>query len=246
MTTIPTEQELRRDAEQMISKHPEYKICGNCAHRNPLLNKCEVTGMRTYPNIPANLCRHYITDYEMIVKDAKKTLENDKLALDKIDNLLAISVTTANSVTCFLADLEKRIKSVRKEATNEDAKRFLKKDLDMTEEIKKGMEMIGEELIAMSDVMQGHIDKIDNFYQWYIQPHLNRMFSKDGVFDKFKTDGHLNNSMDFCRLIIDFVIAVIGNETNYDQVFLMLRTMVNDQPYSLTHKDSDHYKLKDK
>ena len=40
-----------------------------------------------------------------------------------------------------------------------------------------------------------------------------------------RPDGHLNNSMEFCRLLMDFVIGCIGNKENCDKVFTMLREL---------------------
>lgn len=243
MTTIPTEQELNKNAEEMLHKHPEYKMCGNCAHRDRHRGICEVSGMMAFENIPAALCRHYRTNYEAIVREAKMSLDNDKLELDKIDNLLALAVTTANSTTCFLADMERRVREFRRKTVEAEGRTYLRKDLDMAEEMTKGMQMIEDEMQKMRKEMQEHLDKIDNYYQWYVQSHLNRFFSKDGVFDKFKTDGHLNNSMDVCRILIDFAIGCIGNEENYNSVFRMLRELKNDGGYALTHQDADRYNL---
>ena len=245
MTTVPTEKELNKNAKEMLDKHPEYKVCGNCAHRDPHRGICEVSGMMAFENIPAALCRHYITNYERIVREAKQNLSNDKLELDKIDNLLALSITTANSTTCFLADLERRVKNVRKKTVEAEARTYLRKDLDMAEEMTKGMRMIENELQEMKREIQERLEKIDNYYQWYVQSHLNRFFSKDGVFDKFKTDGHLNNAMDFCKILVEFAIGCVGNEDNYNYVFKMLRELKNnDDEYALTHEDADRYNLK--
>ena len=244
MIELPTEEQLEKQIEQMLSEHPEYKECGNCARCNLFLNKCEVTGQKTYAHVPAQQCRYYITNKEMLVRESMKRLQEQADQCEKIENLLALSVTVANSTTCFLADLEKRLKSFRKTTTESQQRSDLKKDLDMTEQMKGAMKMIEKELSDMSKVMQKHLDKVDNYYQWYIQPHLTRMFTDKGELNEYKTDGHLNNSMEFCRLLMDFVIGCIGNKENCDKVFTMLRELKNDQPYGLTHEDSDHYKLK--
>ena len=242
--TLPTEEQIEKQIETMLAEHPEYKECGNCARCNLFLNKCGVNGMKVYAHLPAQQCKHYVTNKELLIRETMNRLREQALQCEKIENLLALSVTIANSTTCFLADLEKRMKAFRNEATEQETKRELKKDLDMTEQMKGGMKMIEKELHDMSKTMQKHLNKVDNYYQWYIEPHLTRMFTTDGILNESKTDGHLNNSMEFCRLIIDFVIGCIGNKENCDKVFGMLRELKNDQPYGLTHEDADHYKLK--
>lgn len=241
---IPTDETIKDQIVGMMEKHPEYKECANCAHFNRMFNTCEVSGVKTYPHLPAQRCIHYATALELLLNETRGKLEEQALECEKIENLLALAVTTANSTTCFLADLEKRMASFRKKETDEKMRRELKKDLDMTEQMKGAMKMIEKELHDMSRVMEKHLAKADNYYQWYIQPHLSRMFTEDGKFSEFKTDGHLNNSMEFCRLIMDFVIGCIGNKDNCDKVFSLLRELKNDHPYGLTHKDADHYKLK--
>lgn len=241
---LPTEEQIEKQIVAMMALHPEYKECGNCARCNLFLNKCEVNGMKVYSHLPAMQCKNYITNKELIIRETMKRLRSQQLECDKIENLLALSVTVANSATCFLADLEKRMKAFRKDADGQELKREMKKDLDMVSEISNAMSMMQKELNAMSKDMQKHLDKVDNYYHWYVEPHLDRMFSTDGVLNQSKTDGHLNNSMEFCRLIVDFVIGCIGNSKNCDKVFKMLRELKNDQPYALTHEDADHYKLR--
>ena len=241
---LPTEEQIEKQIEDMLSDHPEYKECGNCARCNLFLNKCEVSGAKIYAHLPAQQCRHYITNKELLIRETLNRLREQALELEKVENLLALSVTVANSTTCFLADLENRMKSFRKTTADEDQKRDLKKDLDMVDQMKGGMKLIDAELAKMGKDMQKYINRVDNYYQWYIQPHLTRMFSEDGKFNESKTDGHLNNAMEFCRLLVEFVIGCIGNKENCDKVFGMLREMKNDQPYGLTHADADHYKLR--
>lgn len=241
---LPTEEQIEKQIDAMLAEHPEYKECGNCARCNLFLNKCEKKDIKVYAHLPAQRCPDYITNMELLVRETMNRLRAQVIECDKIENLLALSVTIANSTTCFLADLEKRMKKFRKETDSDECKREMKKDLDMAEQMNGGMKLIEKELNAMTKTMQMHLNKVDNYYQWYIEPHLTRMFTTDGVLNESKTDGHLNNSMEFCRLIIDFVIGCIGNKENCDKVFGMLRKLENDQPYALTHEDADHYKLK--
>ena len=241
---LPTEEQVEKQIVAMMALHPEYKECGNCARCNLFLNKCEKKKIKVYAHLPAQLCPDYITNMELLIRETLKRLREQQLECDKIENLLALSVTVANSATCFLADLEKRMKAFRKNADSQELKREMKKDLDMVNEIDNAMSLMQKELNAMSKEMQKHLDKVDNYYHWYVEPHLTRMFSTDGVLNESKTDGHLNNSMEFCRLIVDFVIGCIGNSENCNKVFKMLRELKNDQPYALTHEDADHYRLK--
>jgi hypothetical protein len=241
---LPTDDKIKEEIVGMLSKHPEYKECANCFHYDPIEGICKQSGRQTFPHLPAQQCRHYVTAMELLMKETRTKLEEQKTECEKIENLLAIAVTTANSTTCFLADLEKRMSTFRKKETDDNIRRELKKDLDMVDQMKNAMKNIEAELNAMSEDMEKHLAKADNYYQWYIQPHLSRMFSEDGKFNELKTDGHLNNSMEFCRLIMDFVIGCVGNGENSEKVFKMLRELKNEQPYGLTHKDADHYKLK--
>lgn len=241
---LPTDEKIKEEIVGMMKKHPEYKECANCVHFNQMLNTCMVSGRKTFPHLPAQQCVHYATAMELLLKETKAKLKEQQTEAEKIENLLAIAVTTANSTTCFLADLEKRMKAFRKQETDKDIQRELKKDLDMVDQMKVAMRQIDAELSEMSKDMQKRLDKVENIYQWYIQPHLTRMFTDEGELNEYKTDGHLNNSMEFCRLIMDFVIGCIGNKENCDKVFRLLRELKNTQPYGLTHKDADHYKLR--
>ena len=245
MTKIPTDEQIRKEIRDTIAANPGLRQCINCIHYDRVCSECDINHMKMYPYVAGCGGRHYETAEELLLRKAKEELTAQALECDKIENLLALAVTTSHSATCFLADLEKRIKGLRKKESDPQHKHNLKKDLDLVESMQNGMSLINGQLTKMSDAMQGNLDKIDSYYRWYIEPHILHMFSENGKLDYTKSDGHLNNSMEFCRLLVMFVKKCICNKENSDKVFALLDSLTNDTPYALTDKDAEHYRLRD-
>ena len=96
---------------------------------------------------------------------------------------------------------------------------------------------------AFADI-QDFLDKIERRYRFYVQPYITKWFTKDGKFSGENADAHLNNAMEFGRLLMLFTMKCIGNKDNCDAVFNLLASMENDYDYALNEKDAEHYKLR--
>lgn len=104
--------------------------------------------------------------------------------------------------------------------------------------------MITDKLSSLYETVDARLEEEDQLYRLYVEPQTNRIFTHGGRFDYKQSDGHLNNSMHFCKLLVDYTIACICNDENDKTVFDTLRSLKNDYPYALTHKDADSFVLK--
>ena len=162
-------------------------------------------------------------------------LKAEQTECEKIENLLALAITCANLTTCLIEDFERRTRKLYDREKEKRTKQLLRKDLTMGEDMDKAMKAIEE-----------HLRKIDQQYRFYIQPRIDYMFTgKDKKYNVEKSDQHLNNSLEFGRLFINFTRKCIGNGANSDKVFALLDSLENDNPYGLTEADAEHYRLKE-
>ena len=206
------------------------RACANCVRWDAKETRCGDSGKL----MPAYMvCRAHEFKTERIAKLALEFLEKQQIEADKIENILALALTAANTTTCFIEDLETRVRSLYNAEKDKDIRRLLRKDLDMADSMKKAFADIEEFLV-----------KIERRYRFYIQPHVMRIFTKGGKFNEELSDGHLNNAMEFGRLLMLYTIKCIGNKENDDAVFSMLHSLKNDSGYALTEKDAEHYRLR--
>ena len=206
------------------------RACHNCVKWDKMSQKCGESKRMTSSFM---FCPSHEFETERIANAALESLDKQQKESDKVENLLALSITTANTTTCFLADLENRIRRVYNREGNKEIRKALRKELDMADTMKK----------AFVDI-EKLLEKIDQRYRFYVQPYLMKWFTVDGKFDGYQADNHLNNSMEFGRLLMKFTMKCIGNKKNCDAVFALLDSMTNDFDYALDDNDAEHYRLK--
>lgn len=244
MQEIPSDNYLLKEIRAISKTAPHLMTCSNCRHYNPANGECVTTHMRFPPFVRGCEGKYYISDEETLLAKVKKELTDQALDLEKIENLLALVITTSCAASIFAEDLAKRIKAIRGMPSHQDKRSELRKDLDMVEEIQHALSRIKAIADIMSSDLYKGIDKIDQQYRLYIERHINRMFSTNGVFDVKKSDDQLNNAMIFCEVLGKFIKGCLGNKENYNKVFALLDNLENDTPYGLTFEDLKHYKLK--
>lgn len=245
MTNIPTDEQLLKEIRSISVAAPHLMTCSNCANYNPASGECSVNHLVFQPFVRGCNGRFFATDEELVLYKVKKELSEQAADLDKIENLLALLISTSCAASCFAEDLERRLKTLRKMNSHQDKKSDLRKDLDLVESVKAALGRIDKIAADMTTSMTAGLEKIDQQYRLYIEHHINRLFTEGGKFNAEKSDGNLNNAMIICNVIGKFVQKCIGNKGNYDAFFAMLDGMHNDVPYGLNDKDWKRYELKE-
>ena len=227
---IPSQEAMQMLALKEFETRKIARACANCCKWEKANTRCSVS-KKTMPAYMTCLAHEFESEHiANAVIDSLKTQQKES---DKIENLLALALTTANTTTCFLEDLEVRIKRIYANECNKENRKLLRKDLDMTSTMQK----------AFADI-QDFLDKIERRYRFYVQPYITKWFTKDGKFSSEDADAQLNNAMEFGKLLMMFTMKCIGNKGNYDAVLNLLASMENDNDYALDEKDAAHYKLK--
>lgn len=241
---LPTDEQMLKEIRAISVLAPHLMQCYNCKHYDRATSECEVNHFKMAPFVRGCNGKYFLTREEEMLYKAKTELQKEEDDCEKIENLLALVVTTIGAAQCFGEDLNRRLRKMRQNQKDKKQRSGLRKDIDMIEEVSKALERIGEILDSMADTMQGKMEEIDSQFSMYIDHYINRLFMKQGKWDEKRGTGYLNNQFEISRLIGKFVKGCIGNEENNRKVFELLDSLDNDNPYGLTHEDLDHYKLK--
>ena len=244
MATIPSEETLAMQIQEAIKKDNKLKNCIFCKYYNKADGYCDITKMKMLPYIMGCNGKYFESNLEFMVSLASRELKAEATEYDKMDNLFALSITTANAASCYFTRVHKMIKDLREKEKNPVNRRSLYKDMESVQEMQRGIDMIREKMSSLSEIMDERLEEIDQLYRLYVEPETTKLFTHRGGFDGKSSDNHLNNSLDICELLIDFTRACIGNEENYGTVHSMLKEMKNDYPYALTGKDSASFRMK--
>lgn len=244
MQDIPNDESIALQIQEAIRNDSKLMQCIMCRHYDKASRYCEEIRMPVLPYIRGCNGKHFETAMEYIVNKTKQKLQEDALECTKMDNMFALAITTANSASCFFTRLHKMIKSLREKEENPTNKRLLYKDLETVEEMQRGVKMISDKLSSLYSMMDEGMEEVDRLYRMFVEPQLTKLFTTKGKYDVQQSDGHLNNSLDFCELLIKFTIVCINNEDNWNKVFALLDGLTNPYPYGLTKKDAESFRMK--
>lgn len=238
MAKIPTDEQIREELHSTINSDPKLKCCANCCHYNLVAQYCSKIE-KSFPRYFYG-CRHYITNEEMLIAKARENLIEQARECEKVEFILAMSLTVAGTTSLIVEDLERRVKSVYQREKENKAAKALRSDLQMAAQMDRAFKVIADCL-----------KKIDSQYRMYIQSQLDKIFQKEGVYN---VEGHEQFHAD-CGEVATFILemARVGhhNRENMDKVYRYMRQLANENAndkvvtFCLDDKDIGHYRLKE-
>ena len=217
MTTVPTDAQIIKEIHQTINANPQFKQCVNCMHYNRITQVCDKLHARMLPYVPG--CRHYDTAEAMLLRITKEELTEQARECEKIEFLLAISLTVANMTSLFIEDFERSVKKVYEREKKKGSASHLRKDLDLAKQMDTACDKILKSL--------GEIEKQ---YRHYFQAHVDKIFKKEGVYNVEKHDQFHASAGECAIALLEKVKE--EHERNHDTEFCM------------NAKDIEHYRLK--
>lgn len=238
MAKIPTDEQIREELHSTINSDPKLKCCANCCHYNLVAQYCSKME-KSFPRYFYG-CRHYITNEEMLIAKARENLMEQARECEKVEFILAMSLTVAGTTSLIVEDLERRVNSVYQREKENKAAKALRSDLQMAAQMDRAFKVIADCL-----------KKIDSQYRMYIQSQLDKIFQKEGVYN---VEGHEQFHAD-CGEVATFILemARVGhhNRENMDKVYRYMRQLANENAndkvvtFCLDDKDIGHYRLKE-
>lgn len=238
MAKIPTDEQIREELYSTINSDPKLKCCANCCHYSLVAQYCSKI-QKSFPRYFYG-CRHYITNEEMLIAKARENLIEQARECEKVEFILAMSLTVAGTTSLIVEDLERRVKSVYQREKENKAAKALRSDLQMAAQMDRAFKVIADCL-----------KKIDSQYRMYIQSQLDKIFQKEGVYN---VEGHEQFHAD-CGEVATFILemARVGhhNRENMDKVYRYMRQLANENAndkvvtFCLDDKDIGHYRLKE-
>ena len=238
MAKIPTDEQIREELHSTINSDPKLKCCANCCHYNLVAQYCSKME-KSFPRYFYG-CRHYITNEDMLIAKARENLMEQARECEKVEFILAMSLTVAGTTSLIVEDLERRVNSVYQREKENKAAKALRSDLQMAAQMDRAFKVIADCL-----------KKIDSQYRMYIQSQLDKIFQKEGVYN---VEGHEQFHAD-CGEVATFILemARVGhhNRENMDKVYRYMRQLANENAndkvvtFCLDDKDIGHYRLKE-
>lgn len=228
---IPTDKEIEALViKELANRDDAPKACINCTNWIKEAQFCPINRKQS----PAYMtCAHHKSEVRNLVEIAKRFLLEDATENKKIEYLLSTGLALADMTMKVMADVESRVAKQREKEPDPRIKSYLKKDLDMCEEIENAY-----------DAIKQKIHEIENQFNFYVQRHFDRAFKKDGKFDEVNHTKFHSDTGEFIELILKYQKACFLNEKNTNEIFSCIDNLENDQYFPLTEKDINHYNVK--
>ena len=253
--TLPPDKQIIEDIRKAIKIAPQLMVCSSCSNYSIATGDCAITHRKFAPFVRGCNGNYFVTNEEMLLKKVKDELMEDATKCDKIEASFALGSALQGASECAFADAGRMTRELRKESKDRRERQLLYKDNEMVEDIVFGFheidkimdelwEVYDRKMQELLDAVDAKLEEIDQQHGWHIQPNINKMFSEKGKFSKTNSDRMLNNSMDLYRETGYYVKACLCNDANHKIVFDTLRSLKNDTPYALEHKDFDRFQLK--
>lgn len=239
MPTIPTDEQIRQEMHKCIDSNPKLKCCATCYHYHKVTGYCDEI-KKTFPSYMYG-CKHHKTDEERIIAQTKERLIEQKKEADKVDFLLAMALTSINMVTLFSADFERRLKRLRSEEVESDIKTLLGRDMNLSRTMKMAFGKI-----------EKHIEGIEQQYSHFIQPQLDKVFMKEGIYNAEGFDQFNSDASSFATFLLELARCVHLNPENYEKICNYMHELRNEKgqredlaiKFCLDDKDIEHYRIK--
>lgn len=190
-------------------------------------------------------CKHFMTHEEKLIAEAMENLRAQAKEADKIEFLLAMALETSGSASLFIEDMERRMQKIyakekaqAKSNRGGENKGKLKKDLDMAYAMKGAWKRIYE-----------YLEKIESQYRMYIQPYLDQIFYKNGIYNDEAYDQFNCDAAMFCKHNIYLARAIHKNPENGEKIYEFMKNLENknadaeDIRFCLEEEDINHYEF---
>lgn len=239
---IPSDEQLRKEIRETVKANPQFCMCINCVHYHKLTRECEVHKRMMLPYVPARNCASYEANEEMLLREATKELHALASECEKIEFLLAMALTSANTTTLFIEDMDRRVKAAyRREKAKKDRRReasALKKDCDLAEQMDGAFDKISQFLENMRESyfecisqfiekIEKDMEDIDAQYRHYIQTHVDKIFKKTGEYNDEANSNFNSDAGQFAMVQAEFARVAHHNLQNADDVFAFMEGMEN-------------------
>lgn len=227
---IPSDKEIEALAiEIMGEKDDSPKMCANCSNWLKEATYCPTNKLTTLGYMT---CAHHKPKMDEVIRIAKNYLMQHAEENKKIELILSAALSCANMTMTLMADAERRVKAQREAESDARDRSLLKKDLDLCESIGKAYGKIAE-----------LIRQIEQQFDFYVQPHYNKVFSKNGKYDVENMDKFSSDTGEFIEVLLKYIKVSYKNTENMEAVHNLLDSLENNQYFPLEKNDIKHYRF---
>ena len=229
-----TDDQIREQITEIVS-NKELRRCYQCGYSNNDYSFCEKLRIPISKFQYSGLCKYYIANEEMLLKQCREELKRRELSERKMDVLLTTCLNCLDTAMVLLEDFGRRldVNFQAAEIRGTCDRRTRRSDLKLVSELKQAIKK-----------MRKFFEDGQKQFQHYVQPIFNRTFydSKLKQYDVKGYDMHLQDVMELAHLVLRFYDVTAYSDANAEAVFDLMKSMKSESIFS--EGDYNHYQLK--
>lgn len=204
-----TDEQIRAEVNKTL-ENPQLRRCSHCFYGEDC-TRCKKLNIPISKYQYAGFCKHFITNEEKLVEEAKEAMALTAKNERKLNHILTMMLNGVEAAMLFMEDFEQRIESEykRAEARGTGDPKVRKSDRQWIANLTRAYKAIKKDL-----------EGARRQYTHYFEPMLNKVFfdKESKVYDAQSYDDHMSDANELARVMMKYFDKAYLSFDNADAI----------------------------
>ena len=204
-----TDEQIRAEVNKTL-ENPQLRRCSHCFYGEDC-TRCKKLNIPISKYQYAGFCKHFITNEEKLVEEAKEAMVLTAKNERKLNHILTMMLNGVEAAMLFMEDFEQRIEAEykRAEARGTGDPKVRKSDRQWIVNLTRAYKAIKKDL-----------EGARRQYTHYFEPMLNKVFfdKESKVYDAQSYDDHMSDANELARVMMKYFDKAYLSFDNADAI----------------------------
>ena len=204
-----TDDQIRAEVNKTL-ENPQLRRCSHCFYGEDC-TRCKKLNIPISKYQYAGFCKHFITNEEKLVEEAKEAMALTAKNERKLNHILTMMLNGVEAAMLFMEDFEQRIEAEykRAEARGTGDPKVRKSDRQWIANLTRAYKAIKKDL-----------EGARRQYTHYFEPMLNKVFfdKESKVYDAQSYDDHMSDANELARVMMKYFDKAYLSFDNADAI----------------------------
>lgn len=204
-----TDEQIRAEVNKTL-ENPQLRRCSHCFYGEDC-TRCKKLNIPISKYQYAGFCKHFITNEEKLVEEAKEAMALTAKNERKLNHILTMMLNGVEAAMLFMEDFEQRIEAEykRAEARGTGDPKVRKSDRQWISNLSRAYKAIKKDL-----------EGARRQYTHYFEPMLNKVFfdKESKVYDAQSYDDHMSDANELARVMMKYFDKAYLSFDNADAI----------------------------
>lgn len=204
-----TDEQIRAEVNKTL-ENPQLRRCSHCFYGEDC-TRCKKLNIPISKYQYAGFCKHFITNEEKLVEEAKEAMALTEKNERKLNHILTMMLNGVEAAMLFMEDFEQRIEAEykRAEARGTGDPKVRKSDRQWISNLSRAYKAIKKDL-----------EGARRQYTHYFEPMLNKVFfdKESKVYDAQSYDDHMSDANELARVMMKYFDKAYLSFDNADAI----------------------------